>query len=55
MRTPDFTFNYQQEGDTDHFRLTLQREAEGCTDLPIGAEHVRRVTLNGRDTPGRPQ
>jgi hypothetical protein len=50
VRTPDFTFEYQQEGDADHFRLTLQRGAVVWFQLPIRAEHVRRVTLNGQET-----
>ena len=48
VRTPDFTFDYRQEGDADHFRLTLQREAEVDFRLPIRAEQVWRVTLNGQ-------
>lgn len=51
VRTPEFAFDYRQEADADHFRLTLQREAEVWFQLPVRAEHMRRVTLNGQDTP----
>jgi hypothetical protein len=48
IRTPDFAFGYRQEGGADHYRLTLEREAEVEFRLPVRAEHVRSVRLNGR-------
>ena len=51
VRTPDFTFDYHQEDDADHYRLTLAQAAEVDFRLPIRAEHVRRVSLNGQETP----
>jgi hypothetical protein len=50
VRTPDFTLEFRQEGDIDRYRLTLKQEAEVGFRLPIRAEQVRRVTLNGRRT-----
>ena len=47
IRTPDYNFDYQA-GDTCRYRLTLAREAEVDFRLPLRAESVRRVTLNGR-------
>jgi hypothetical protein len=49
IRTPDYAFDYRREGEVENYRLTLTREAEVDMRLPISAEQVRRVTLNGRD------
>jgi hypothetical protein len=49
IRTPDFTFDYLQDGEVDDYRLTLAREAEVEFRLPVRAERVRRVTLNGAE------
>jgi hypothetical protein len=50
IRTPDYTFDYQN-GEVVRYRLTLAREAEVDFRLPVRAEHIRRVTLNGREVP----
>jgi len=50
VRTPDFTFEFRQEGDIDFYRLTLEQEAEVDFRLPVCARQVWRVTLNGRAT-----
>lgn len=49
IQTPDYTFDYRQEGDVDRYRLTLTRETDADFRLPVRAEKVRRVTLNGQD------
>ena len=51
IRTPDYTFEYQREGAVDKYRLTLTRAAEVDFRLPVRAEKIRRVTLNGEDVP----
>ena len=48
IRTPDYTFAYRQEADADKYRVTLSQEAEVDFRLPVRAEHVRRVTLDGQ-------
>ncbi len=50
IRTPDYTFAYQ-DGDMVHYRLSLAREAEVDFRLPVRAEGIRRVMLNGREVP----
>lgn len=49
IRTPDFTFDHRQDGNVDTYRLTLNREGQVEMQLPVRAEKVRRVTLNGQD------
>lgn len=49
IRTPDYAFDYRQEGNTDHYRLTVEQEAKVDFRLPVRAERVDRVTLNGQD------
>ena len=50
IRTPDYSFDYRQEGNVDKYRLTLTREAKVEFRLPVRAEKVRRVTLNGQES-----
>jgi|GEM_PF-560758 len=50
IRTPDYTFDFRQEGDADRYRLTLANEAGVAFRLPVRAGKVRRVTLNGQET-----
>ena len=50
IRTPDYTFSFQ-EGDVVRCRLTLARAAEVDFRLPVRAECIRRVTLDGREVP----
>ncbi|PKO23853.1 MAG: hypothetical protein CVU38_01915 [Chloroflexi bacterium HGW-Chloroflexi-1] len=49
IRTPDYSLDYRQEGDTDAYRLTLTREADVDFRLPVRAEKVRRITLDGQE------
>ncbi|MBZ5565743.1 MAG: DUF4450 domain-containing protein [Acidobacteriia bacterium] len=49
ISTPDFTLEYRQEDEFDKYRLTLARGAGVDFRLPVRAEKVRRVTLNGAD------
>ena len=49
IRTPDYNLDYQQKGDVDRYRLTLTWEAKVDFRLPVRAEKLRRVTLNGRE------
>ena len=53
IETPDFAFNYHQDGDTDHYQLELTKPAEMIFRLPVRAEKIRRVLLNGRDMTGK--
>ncbi len=53
IETPDFALNYHQDGDTDHYQLELTRPAEMIFRLPVRAEKIRRVQLNGRDMTGK--
>ena len=49
IRTPDYTFDYRQEGDFDKYHLTLARRAGVDFRLPVRAEKVQRITLNGAE------
>jgi hypothetical protein len=51
IRTPDYAFDYLQDGNVDRYKLTLTREADVDFRLPICAEKVRRITLDGREVP----
>ena len=51
IRTPDYTFDYRQEGDLVKYRLVLTREAEVDFRLPMRAEKVQRVSLGGQEIP----
>ncbi|MCL5098311.1 MAG: DUF4450 domain-containing protein [Candidatus Omnitrophica bacterium] len=53
IRTPDFTFDYRQAGRIDGYKLTLARAAEVEFRLPVRAERVRRITLDGKPFPVR--
>lgn len=53
VTTPDFTFAYCQDGDTDRYKLTLANPAEVIFRLPVRAEKIRRITLNGRKVTGK--
>ena len=48
VRTPDFTFQFRQEGDIDRYLLTLAHEAEVDFRLPVRAQQVWRITLNSQ-------
>jgi len=49
IQTPDFTFDFRQESDTDRYQLTLAKPAGMIFRLPVRAGKVRRVTLDGRN------
>jgi hypothetical protein len=49
IRTPDFSFTYQQEGDNDRYDLHIQRAAEVEFLVPVRAAAVRRVTIDGKE------
>lgn len=52
IETPDFALSYQQADDSDRYRLTLARAADVEFRLPVRAEKIRRLTLNGRPVEG---
>jgi hypothetical protein len=52
IETPDFSLNFHQDGDTDHYRLELTHPAEITFRLPVRAEGIRRVSFNGRELTG---
>jgi hypothetical protein len=52
IETPDFSLNFRQDGDSDHYGLELTRPAEIVFRLPVRAEGIRRVSLNGRELTG---
>ncbi len=51
IRTPDFAFDYRQEGSDDRYRVALTHAAEVDFRLPVRSEKVRRVVLDGREVP----
>ena len=53
IHTPDYAFDYRREGDADTYRLTLAREASVDFRLPVRAEQVRGVRLNGQEVSWR--
>jgi len=53
IETPDFTFEYRQEDDTDHYRIELTQPAEIIFRLPVRAAGIRRILFNGREMTGK--
>ena len=53
IETPDFAFSFHQDGDTDHYVLKLAQPAESLFRVPVRAEKIRRITLNGHAAPGK--
>ena len=51
IRTPDFTLAYRQDGPRDTYHLTLARPATAQFRLPVRADRVKRVTVDGREIP----
>ncbi len=49
IRTPDYSLDYQRKGNVDSYSLSLTREAKVNFRLPVRAEQLKRVTLNGRE------
>lgn len=53
IHTPDFRLDYVQDDEIDKYQIMLSREAEMEMRLPVRAEKVRRVILNGREVDWR--
>ena len=47
IQTPDFSFDYRQDGDIDRYQLTLAKPAGIEFRLPVRAGKIRRITLDG--------
>jgi hypothetical protein len=48
IRTPDFALAYRQDGVRDVYHVSLTRPAAVRFRVPVRAEKVKRVTLNGQ-------
>jgi len=51
LRTPDFSFRFLRDGDRERYTVSLAREAALELRLPVRAERVVRVTIDGVDVP----
>jgi hypothetical protein len=51
LRTPDFSFRFHRENGSDRYTFSLTREAALELRLPVRAERVTRVTIDGADVP----
>ncbi len=51
LRTPDFSFRFRREDDCDRYTVSLTREAAMEFRLPVRAERVARVTIDGTPVP----
>jgi hypothetical protein len=51
IRTPDFELVFTRNEDTDQYRLRLTREASVELRLPVRAEGITRVLLDGQPIP----
>jgi hypothetical protein len=49
IETPDFSLEYRQSGASDRYRFRLTRPAIVACRLPVRAEKIHRVTLDGRE------
>lgn len=49
LRTPDFSFRYARDGDRERYTVSLAREAALEFRVPVRAERVVRVTIDGVD------
>ncbi len=49
IKTPDYSLDFKQQGDVDRYRITLARPADLQCVLPLRAEGIVQVTLNGRE------
>ena len=52
IQTPDFTLDYLQVGESDRYRLSLAKPAKVSFRLPVRAEKIRRITVDGRVVAG---
>lgn len=50
IKTPDYSLDFSQDGEVDRYRLTLALAADLECVLPVRAEGVVRVTVNGRES-----
>jgi len=53
ITTPDFALSFAQDGDTDRYQLTLTKPAGVVFRLPVRAEQIALLTLNGQSVDGR--
>ena len=53
ITTPDFSLAYSQDGDTDRYQLKLTRPAQVILRLPLRAQKIVRLTLNGAPVTGQ--
>lgn len=53
IATPDFSLSYQQKGTNDCYVLALAKSADVTFRLPVRADAIRRVTINGVEIKGR--
>jgi hypothetical protein len=51
IQTPDFSLKHLREGDEDRYDVELTRPARLTLRLPVRAEKVTEVTVNGRSFP----
>ncbi len=47
IKTPDYSLDFNQEGDVDRYRITLTRPADVECLIPLRAEGIAQVTVNG--------
>ncbi len=48
LRTPDYSFAFRREADTDSYRISLLRPAAVQLRAPVYAREVKSVTVNGK-------
>ena len=53
ITTPDFALTFSQDGDTDRYQLKLTTPAEVIFRVPVRAEQIASLTLNGQSVAGR--
>ena len=51
IKTPDFSLAYRQTGAQDTWQFTLARPAREQLRLPVRADRVTEVTVNGKEKP----
>ena len=52
IQTPDLVFSFRQDREADSYQVELNRPAEIIFRVPLRAEKLRRVLLNGREITG---
>ncbi|MBS0630353.1 MAG: hypothetical protein JSS11_00435, partial [Verrucomicrobia bacterium] len=53
IATPDFSLSYRQKGVDDCYVFALAKTADVTFRVPVRADAIRRVTINGVETTGR--